>query len=142
VTAPRASLDQFVGSLVHLSAESVTLDVESGESPLTLPLARVRSIEVSEGRGSKVVTGAAVGFGLGATASLLFLAGFCGGDTVCGGDEWLRAFTLIALPPTLVGAGIGLLIRTERWKEVGLSPGVALQTTLAARWHLGLSLPF
>jgi hypothetical protein len=101
----------------------------------------VRSVELSLGEKSKVVTGAAIGFGVGATASLLFLAGFCGGDTVCGGDEWLRAFAIIALPPTLVGAGIGLLIRTERWREVELAPQAALRRLRAPRWQVGLSLP-
>ncbi len=142
VTAPSSSLDPHVGSLVRLSSESVTIDLENGAPDLTLPLARVRRIEVSEGEGSKGVTGAAVGFGLGATASLLFLAGFCGGDTVCGGDEWLRAFAIITLPPTLVGAGIGLLIRTERWREVELVPHASLRQLRSPQWHVGLSLPF
>jgi hypothetical protein len=143
VTAPRSSLDPYVGSLVRFSSESVTLDLEDGAPDLTLPLARVRRIEVSEGEGSKVVTGAVVGFGLGATASLLFLAGFCSSsDTICGGDEWLTAFAVIALPPTLVGAGVGLLIRKERWREVELAPRAALHRLPAPRWQLGLSLPF
>ena len=142
VTAPRSSLDPYVGSLVRFSNESVTLDVEAGMPALTVPLTRVRRIEVSEGERSKVVTGAAIGFGLGATASLLFLAGFCSSsDTICGGDEWLTAFAVIALPPTLVGAGIGLLIRTERWREVQLAPGAAAHRLNAPRWHVGLSLP-
>lgn len=141
VSAPRTSLDPYVGSLVRLSAESVTLAVESGESALTLRLARVRRIEVSGGEKPKVVTGAAIGFGVGAAASLLFLAGFCSDpDTVCGGDEWLTAFAVIALPPTVVGAGIGLLIRTERWREVEPAPRAALHPLRAPRFHLGLSL--
>jgi hypothetical protein len=143
VTAPRNSLDPYVGSLVQLSSDSVTLAPEGGVSALTLGLARVRRIEVSEGEKSKLVTGAAIGFGLGATASLLFLAGFCSSsDTICGGDEWLTAFAVIALPPTLVGAGIGLLIRTERWREVELPPTAAAPQPTATRWHLGLSLLF
>ena len=143
VTAPRSSLDPYVGSLVSFSNESVTLRVGADEPFLTLPLARVRRIEVSEGEKSKIVTGALVGFSLGATASLLFLAGFCSSsDTVCGGDEWLTAFAVIALPPTLVGAGIGLLIRTERWREVELAAPAAAPRPTALRWHLGFSLPF
>lgn len=141
VTAPRYFAEPYVGSLVRLTSDSITLHPESGGSALTLSLARVHSLELSAGEKSKVVTGAAVGFGLGATASLLFLAGFCGGDTVCGGDEWLRAFAVIALPPTLVGAAIGLMIRTEQWRVVQ-HPARAPQPFHTPRWQLGLSLPF
>ncbi len=143
VTAPRSSLDPYVGALVRLSAEAITLAPDHGDSQLTLPLNRVRRIEVSEGEKSKVVTGAAIGFGVGATASLLFLAGFCASsDTICGGDEWITAFAVIALPPTLVGAGIGLLIRTERWREVEFALQAASHRLRVQRWHIGLSLPF
>jgi len=143
VTVPRDSRDPYVGTLDRLSSDSLTLRIESRAPVLTLPLTRVRRIEVSAGETSKVVTGGAIGFGVGATASLLFLAGFCSDpDTLCGGDEWLRAFAFIALPSTLVGAGIGLLIRTERWREVELAPPAALHSLRAPRWHIGLSLPF
>ena len=45
----------------------------------------------------------------------LFLSVFCGGDTVCDGDEQLRAAAIFGLPSLALGAGIGAMIKVERW---------------------------
>ena len=41
-------------------------------------------------------------------------------DTVCGFDAYHRAFAIIGVPPTIVGAIIGALTKSERWEEVSL----------------------
>lgn len=60
------------------------------------------------------VTGLVIGGIIGTVATGVFLAGFCSdSDTHCGADEVVRAFVIIAVPPALVGAAIGSLVRTK-----------------------------
>lgn len=60
-------------------------------------------------------TGLLVGGLVGAAAATVFLVGFCGDpDTACGADEVGRAVVIIGVPPAVVGALIGSLIRTDR----------------------------
>ena len=92
-------------------------------------------LDRSVGRRGHALTGAAVGLGAGAVATVLFLGAFCdAGDSPCQGDEVVRAATVFALPPTAVGALIGALVKTDRWESVlprrmtmglGLVPGGA-----------------
>jgi hypothetical protein len=63
-----------------------------------------------------------VGAGVGAAITVLFLSGFCGGDTLCDGDEQVRAAAIFGIPSIAIGAGIGALIRTERWERVAITP--------------------
>ncbi|HXZ71051.1 MAG TPA: hypothetical protein VEH31_09320, partial [Streptosporangiaceae bacterium] len=59
-------------------------------------------------------TGLLIGGLVGAAATGAFLAAFCRDpDTRCGTDEVARAVIIIALPPTVLGAMIGSLIRTK-----------------------------
>jgi hypothetical protein len=51
---------------------------------------------------------------LGGVAPGVFLAAFCNDpDTQCGADEVVRAVVIIAVPPAVVGAVIGSLVRTK-----------------------------
>lgn len=60
------------------------------------------------------VTGLVIGGIIGAVATGVFLAAFCSdSDTHCGADEVGRAFVIIAVPPALLGAAIGSLVRTK-----------------------------
>lgn len=59
------------------------------------------------------MTGLLIGGLVGTVATGVFLAAFCSDpDTQCGADEVGRAILIIAVPPTVVGAVIGSLIRT------------------------------
>ena len=63
---------------------------------------------------SHVTTGLLIGGIVGAVTTGMFLAAFCSDpDTRCGADEVGRAVVIIALPPTVLGAVIGSLIRTK-----------------------------
>lgn len=58
-------------------------------------------------------TGLLVGGLVGGAAAALFLTAFCSDpDTQCGADEVGRAVVIIAVPPAVVGALIGSLIRS------------------------------
>jgi hypothetical protein len=59
-------------------------------------------------------TGLLIGGLVGAAATGIFLGAFCSGsDNACGADEVGRAILVFAVPPTVVGAVIGSLIRTK-----------------------------
>lgn len=63
---------------------------------------------------SHTLTGLLIGGLVGAVATGVFLVAFCGDpDTQCGADEVGRAVLIIAVPPAVVGAVIGSLIRTK-----------------------------
>jgi len=63
---------------------------------------------------SHTVTGLVIGSLVGVAAAGVFLAAFCSDpDTQCGADEVGRALVIIAVPPAVVGAAIGSLIRTK-----------------------------
>jgi len=71
-------------------------------------------IETRSQTHSHTLTGLLIGGLVGAAAAGVFLAAFCSDqDTQCGADEVGRAVVIIALPPAVVGAVIGSLIRTE-----------------------------
>jgi len=122
-------------------ADSLLLDTAGG-SELAVPLTALTRLEISRGRKSKVVTGAAIGLLVGSAATALFLAGFCSdSDTLCESDEVVRAFAIIALPSTAIGGAIGLAIRVERWESLALPPpatGGAALRGLRIRVALGL----
>ncbi len=60
-------------------------------------------------------TGLLIGGLVGVAATTVFLVGFCSDpDTVCGADEVGRAVLVFLVPPAVVGALIGSLVRTER----------------------------
>jgi hypothetical protein len=64
---------------------------------------------------SHTLTGLLIGGLVGAGATGLFLGVFCNdADTQCGADEVGRAVLIIAVPPAVLGAVIGSLIRTKR----------------------------
>ena len=63
---------------------------------------------------SHTMTGLLIGSLVGVAATGVFLAAFCSDpDTQCGADEVGRAVVIIAVPPALVGALIGSLIKTK-----------------------------
>jgi hypothetical protein len=84
------------------------------ENEITVPLAPFRQELTSAETHSHTLTGLLIGGLVGVVATGVFLAGFCSdADTQCGADEVGRAVVIIAVPPAIVGAVIGSLIRTE-----------------------------
>ncbi|HEX6747498.1 MAG TPA: hypothetical protein VF092_09445 [Longimicrobium sp.] len=88
------------------------------EAPVlaTQPLAAPAGAFVADtaARRGHTKEGLLIGGIVGVAAAGLFLAGFCDdSDSPCQGDEYARALVYIALPPAVVGALIGTLIRTK-----------------------------
>jgi hypothetical protein len=122
-------------------ADSLLLDIAGG-AELAVPLTALTRLEISRGHKSKVVTGAVVGLLVGTAATAAFLAGFCSdSDTLCESDEVFRAFAILALPPTAIGAVIGLAIRVERWESLALAqPAAGGMTLTGLRIRVALDL--
>ncbi len=107
-----------IATVTARHGDSLLLSVPD-RGPVALPLAAVQRIEVSRGTRGKTAVGALVGLAVGTVATAVFLATFCNDpDTLCASDEHVRAFAVIALPATGVGAIVGTLVRSERWERV------------------------
>jgi hypothetical protein len=131
VTAP------LVGTLLRASVDSLWVAPQGQAQPTAVARGAAIRLERSLGRRPHTLTGALVGAGVGAGITLLFLSRFCGGDTVCNGDEQVRAAAILGLPCVGLGASLGALIRTERWARLplgGPSPGPTLQLGLHVGW--------
>jgi hypothetical protein len=106
-----------VGNVVRVSADSLVVVPEDAPNELVLSASNVRRVDVSLGRRARTGRGALVGLLGGAVLGTVALAYFCS-------DSCIGAVALAALPPggALVGAGIGAvigsLVRTERWRSV------------------------
>ena len=125
----------LVGQLARLTRDSLWLTpIQSGDD-VAFPLGPRIQIEKSLGRHSRAGLGASIGAGVGAVITVVFLSQFCGGDNLCNGDEEVRAALIFGLPSIAIGAGVGALVRIERWAPVG--PG-ALRS--AARLTIGFSI--
>lgn len=109
----------LVGSLERESPDSVWLVPDGRAEPVAAPLGGMR-LERSLGRRGHALTGLLIGAGAGAAAGIVFWAGFCGGnsDNFCDGDEELRIAAVFIIPPAVLGAGIGALVKSERWEPV------------------------
>lgn len=109
----------LVGSFERASTDSVWLVPAGRTEPVAAPLGGMR-LERSLGRRGHALTGLLIGAGAGAAAGIVFWAGFCGenSDNFCDGDEELRIAAFFIIPPAVLGAGIGALIKSERWEPV------------------------
>jgi hypothetical protein len=128
--------DPLIGRLVRLARDSVWLLPRGLPVPVSMPLGPGVRLDRSLGRKSHIVTGALVGAGVGAAATAFFLSVFCGGDTVCDGDEQLRAAAIIGLPCLAVGAGIGAMITVERWAPLpsGVEAAARIRVGVQVDW--------
>ncbi len=126
VYAPGINDKRFVGTVVGLNAETLTLDAEIWHDGVWRPRldvarAEIRTLELSRGRHSKAGKYALIG-GLVGTATVLAAVyscdGYCGGP----GDEG-RVVAGVAIGAG-IGAGIGALIgassHSEDWQTVPL----------------------
>lgn len=120
VVQAEGRVNPIVGRFIRSAPDSIWLTVAERKEPLAVPLGPLTKVELSRGHRSRVGVGALVGAVVGTAVTVGFLTGFCGGDTLCDGDEQVRAAALLGLPCVAAGAGVGALIRIERWSPVGL----------------------
>jgi hypothetical protein len=132
------SRDRVVGTLTAAGRDSVSiLDLDRGRV-VTVPITSLGRVEVSEGRHSGAGRGALLGLLAGAGAGIASGLVACGGGACSssGGDFGSAVVLVLGAGGALGGAGVGALIgamvRTERWRDVEVSP----------RHSLGLSVRF
>ncbi len=145
----RIPYGRVVGTVAGLSADTLMVDIRSGDARLAVPLASVTRLEVSRGQKSAIAKGARIGFlvgaGVGVGVGALFGAGL--GEDVCS-SGCVGAFAGIGAlgggaVGTLIGLGIGASSKTDQWEavplnhiRVGLTPITphGLGATVRVRW--------
>lgn len=119
--APRISSGQLVGQVAELEGDTLVLSSEGGGSTIAIPTADLERIAVSQGRKSNAILGLLVGAGVGIASAVGLSIWFCNADDdgCTSGQVVSGGLALTAIGAGL-GAGIGALIRTERWREASI----------------------
>lgn len=121
--APRVRSGQLVGEVAELDRDTLVLSSEGSGSTIAIPTSELERIAVSQGRKSRAILGLAIGAGVGAASAVGFSIWFCNADDdgCTSGQVAGGAVALTAIGAGL-GAGIGALIKTERWRDASI-PG-------------------
>ena len=121
VSSPSVAREHILGTLVVLRADSLAFRPQDGPA-VTVPLSAIRGFEVSQGRDSKALEGAAVGF-LGSAVIGTWVFYKHGGEM--GGNLGVALYAgpvCFGIPGALIGVFIGGKVKSanERWKQVPL----------------------
>ena len=121
ISQPSKKIACVVGTVMATNADTLFLKVENQPESLimSVPFASLRKLEVSRGRQPQVLTGAGVGFVVGAAAGALLFKGSSEHD-LSDRDARLIGAGLLGISGTLIGAVIGANKRGDRWEEVPL----------------------
>ena len=112
---------QMVGSLRTFDSERLTLSAEDSGNQVALARPNITRLEISRGRKGHAVMGLLLGTVLGLSAIALKDAG-CGPDC----EKPSTGFVVGAVAGgALVGAGIGAMVRSERWESLPWAVGQA-----------------
>jgi hypothetical protein len=130
----------IVGRLRRADQSALAVTRDDG-SVVDVPRAAIRELEIARGRRSHAKKGAIIGAAAGAAFVLAVYAAEkdCGSDPRCGTYASAGAVGFAAAG-ALVGAGIGAMVKTDRWVKVdpvmvrvGVPPtgrGVALSVSV------------
>ena len=111
----------LVGSLRTFDSEKLTLSTDESGNFVALPRPTITRLEISRGRKGHTVMGLLLGTVLGLSAVALKDAG-CEPDC----DDTSTGFIVGAVAGgALVGAGIGTMVRSERWESLPWAVGPA-----------------
>ena len=132
LSAPSIDQHRISGTIVSADERILNVELALGRN-VTVPKDGIEKLEVRTGRRSHwragLLAGLAAGVVLGAAA----------GCDNCFGPTKGEAVALLAPLVGIVGAGVGLLIRTDRWEPV--SPHrLHVSLGLPARGRVGLSV--
>jgi hypothetical protein len=118
VYAPELGIERQSATFEALRGDTL---VVVADSAMYCPLASVVRLDLYRGRGGHPWTGAALGFVAGAIAGGAAAIISCE-NTLCsvGPDVVLGGAGIGGLAGGLLGAGVGALIKTDRWEEVPL----------------------
>ncbi len=127
VWAPGFNSKHVTGTILTVVADTLRLGVADQTNPLLIPIASINKIEATKGKKSKIVTGAAVGFlvgaGIGAIIGVVGHTGECS-DAPFGcmtmGQEVLIVGGVFSIPGLVLGTVIGAITKVDRWEELSL----------------------
>ncbi len=147
VTAPSTGVDKLVGICLSTSGDSLRMQADEQASPMTISLADVTRLEVSQGRKSNTLRGLGIGFLVGAVAGGLLATQVDVEEGLDPGPEELILYGAVVGGAAFgaIGAGIGALSKSERWrwKEVPLDHlRVSIVPLFDGRFALGVSVAF
>lgn len=130
------------GRVVALDESALTLATEEGQR-LKIPLASIVALDASLGRKRNGLRGLAIGAAVGALLSLSFEVdpNDCGEDApnFCSRRDATAAGTLVFGG---LGAGVGALIKNERWGRVSLNPPESRVSYLRPRFAVAIGVRF
>lgn len=121
--------ERLVGIVRSITADSLVLNAEGREEPLSLALASVMRFEVSRGQKSQTGKGALIGVGVGAVAGATLAVAVCSGgnctESTSSDDQSgiaVAGAIVLGVGAVALGAGIGALIgansKTDRWETI------------------------
>ena len=109
--------ERRIGTLAGLRGDTLMVLVDGDADTTRLASSAVTRIDASDGRRSHVITGLMIGAAAGGTIGY-FMGKGLDNTSVCGsGCGWLVAGPM-AGAGGILGALLGAVTRTERWKEV------------------------
>ena len=133
----------ITGNVADLAFDTLIVLPEGGGGALTFDPHDLRKIEVSQGKKGNALLGLAVGAGVGFTAALVI----CKADEgACTGGFFGDITAYITVGAAVIGggtgAGVGALIKTERWTDaqVPAPPPVAVNLGKDGSVRLAFSL--
>ena len=139
VTAPELDLERYDGTLVAVRGDTLTVGT------VHVPLTSVTRLDVHRGRTGNwrkgAINGALVGGSTGLVFGVLFwqiCSSLAGDGDACWPFVPFSA-VVVGLPGGLVGAAVGILIKTDRWEEIPLE---RLHVNLAPQRDGGFALGF
>jgi len=116
----------WIGTLVHQDTSGLTLHGPglSDSSAVTIPLDRVRQLEISVGHRSNAGRGALIGLGAGAATGLALGIGCASSDSFfqCSGSQVVESTVVLGFIGAGVGGLVGLASSSERWEKVPAGP--------------------
>ncbi|MEJ2320196.1 MAG: hypothetical protein P8Y10_08530 [Gemmatimonadales bacterium] len=121
--APRISSGRLVGEVTELEGDTLVLLSEGGGSTIAIPTSDLERIAVSQGKKSNAILGLLVGAGVGVASAVGLSIWVCNADDDgCTSGQVVGGALAVTFIGAGLGAGIGALIKTERWREASIPP--------------------
>lgn len=121
--APVIRSGKLIGEVAALDGDTLLLLSAAAGPAIPVPTSDIQQIAVSQGKKSNAILGLIVGAGVGIAASIGLSIWVCNADDdgcTTGQVVW-GSLGVTAITAGL-GAGIGAVIRTERWQDASLPP--------------------
>jgi hypothetical protein len=113
----------ITGNVVDLALDTLIVLPEGGGGALTFDPRDLRKIEVSQGRRGNALLGLGVGAGVGVASAIGLAIWVCNADDDgCTSGQVVGGGLALSAILAGVGAGIGALIKTERWRKASMPP--------------------